>query len=663
MPIDFNAIVSLFRVPLFRELNPLKDSFRRLATWLAERFRQTNALELASRDFPVVRFYNEAVTAWVDAAQHATLGPMPLPRSVWETLGAAGQSLLSGLGVAGQSVREALILPRILGMVGAVLDLILESLERFAQPTPALFDPSGKRASDVFGELGLFFRGFGTSLGQVQEFVGGAQAMRQAISPPPDPFERLRAAVQGGSTSGPTSAATGGTTAEMLDDVGRYITGAILALPLLPALLGNILNSAGLALRVQVLDLFQGIEAQVLRLWRRAIEFVYVGLMEHIRHITSLAAALGVLLLDNLRYYVRFGLRLGQAFMAHFTTYLHDLSVYLQYWTRLVESVRRALEAFLNFDLMPVLLGALGLPGVVLAAVPGMRRFTIDDLFDVGIGVAVTAGRIALNIWLTAVEGAVLAVAGGSVLIPFVPTLNPRPILRRIEALRRILNLVVDIPARLPPETRLPSLAGVTFPNIYNAFFGTGAPNFRRALAGIRDRVVAEIPGILGAAAEFLRGVSDVFASAAGRAARLGSVEQYRAIADRAGALAEGIFGGQASELSQRISGAGSDPLAQSFETWVADGGFETIGQAIPLYVAEMQRYWQEQARAETPTSPHILRRRRPLGRVQTPRLTIRAPGRALDEELTATVAGRFREAIQDAYQTGAAQYGRAGAA
>lgn len=660
MPFDFDAIVNAFRIPLLRELNPIKDMLERLGDWLEARVRQTNALEVASRDFPVVRFYQEAVTAWVDTSQHGVLGPRAPARAIGETLSASGRALVRGLGVAEQSVREALILPRLLGMVGSILDVILESIERFLQPSPALFDPGARRASDLFGQAGLFFRAFGTSLGQVREFVRGAQALRAGLQTPADPLERLGESAR--SASGGAEAAEQSGSADLLDEVGRYITGAILALPLLPALLGNVLGSAGLVLRVKVLDLSQKIESLVLRLRRRVIEFVYIGMMDHVRQAVSLAAALGGLLMDHLRYYARFALGLGNTLLTHLSTYLRELSAYLQYWTRLAERIRRTLEAFLDFDLMPILLLLLGLPGPLLSSLPGAPRFTIGDLFDVGVGVAITTGRIALNIWLTGVEAAVLAAAAVSYASPFIPNWSPWPVLRRIEALRRILNLVVRIPRRVPAETRLPSLAGVTFPNIFNAFFGPGVPNLGRALAGTRDRLVADIPGMFGAARAFLNDMSDIFQVAAGRASRLGSLERYQFLAESAGNLAEGIFGGQAGELRERMMGSESDALAQAFESWVVNGGFTLVGQAIPAYVAEMAQYWQEQAREETPTSPHLLRRRRRLGRVQVPRLTIRASGWALDEELADTVASRFLGAIQDAYRTGTAQYARHGA-
>jgi hypothetical protein len=111
------------------------------------------------------------------------------------------------------------------------------------------------------------------------------------------------------------------------------------------------------------------------------------------------------------------------------------------------------------------------------------------------------------------------------------------------------------------------------------------------------------------------------------------------------------------------------DPLARAFEDALARGGFELIGTVVPTYVVEMRRYWQEQrasgvqTRRETPTSPHLLARRQRLGRIETPGLVLRLPGRPLDEAFTRETAERFRYALNDIYRTGLARHQAAAAA
>jgi hypothetical protein len=52
-------------------------------------------------------------------------------------------------------------------------------------------------------------------------------------------------------------------------------------------------------------------------------------------------------------------------------------------------------------------------------------------------------------------------------------------------------------------------------------------------------------------------------------------------------------------------------------------------------------------------TSPHILARRAKLARIKLKALTIDAAGRPLDGDLAIEVAGRFRDAVQQAFTAG----------
>jgi len=120
--------------------------------------------------------------------------------------------------------------------------------------------------------------------------------------------------------------------------------------------------------------------------------------------------------------------------------------------------------------------------------------------------------------------------------------------------------------------------------------------------------------------------------------------------------------------LRQRMAKQTVDMVAQEFEKRVARGGFYIVGAAIPLYIAEMQRYWQEQVKqspkatpGKLPTSPHKVAGRQKLGLVRVPRIIIQARDRALDGSLTSEIVTRFQKAIVDAYQTGDAQLAQVG--
>src|SRR5262245_43103131 len=98
MPIDWDSVAEPFRVPVGLQIKSFVDAFQLLARTLSRRLEQTRASERASREFPIIRFYNGAVTLWVDRWQHGALGGDAGPPSVWDTLRASGQAFVGGLG-------------------------------------------------------------------------------------------------------------------------------------------------------------------------------------------------------------------------------------------------------------------------------------------------------------------------------------------------------------------------------------------------------------------------------------------------------------------------------------------------------------------------------------------------------------------------------------
>src|SRR5579871_1839896 len=187
------------RIPFRLQMHPIAEAFHHLGKWLKERTEQMQKWELASRMFPIIRFYNDAITVWIDASQHHSLGPSPPPLSVWDHLAASGRAFWNGLGRVGEAVQEDLILPEIFGTIAAIVDLVWESIERFSQPTPEMFDPSKRTASDLFGEVGLGFRAVLSSLGQIRGIAEAIQEEKKLW---------LAQAGGGGAPSLPTGAAS-----------------------------------------------------------------------------------------------------------------------------------------------------------------------------------------------------------------------------------------------------------------------------------------------------------------------------------------------------------------------------------------------------------------------------------------------------------------------
>jgi len=632
MPIDFARIAAFYRAPMMMRAKTMSEALARLGQWLDVRLHQVRAMEVATRAFPVIRFYNGAVTLWIDPSQHRLLSPDVAAPDLGESFREGGRRFLRGLRRVGDAVEEELALPRLAGTFSSMLDTILAAMERYPVPTPSMFDIRVPRSiSDLFGQGALFFRAFTSSLDQVNSFASEGHQLYQSL----------------GSSSGSGAESAPTDWPALMAEGIRWITGAALLIPIASMLLVSTLRSAILILKTELVRQFQLIEAEIFALRRDVIDFFYTTLGGFGPLAFDFLLATQLVVMQNVDYYFRFAALYMRNLLWGVRFFAEQLSEFLRFFTVIIEAVRSTLEAILNFDLMPIFLAALGIPPLLMRALPSPPRLTIDDLISMWLGLGVVVAREALNAFLFAIEHS-----------PAMYTLGLfTSIQERVRALRRLLNITLT--ARpFTPETAM-SLPLAGFPDIYAAFFGAGAPNFAAALSNASAQLQSDINGLFTSGRDFLLATSRAFSRAAGQAARLGSPAQYALMTERAEQLSSSVMSPVSDELRARMAER-SDVLANSFDRFVAGGAFDVIGAALPLYVEQMSRYWTEQTEAQVsrvnPTSPHILARRAGLRRVRFPRLLIHAPGRALDADLIARVAERFKGAIENAYVTGLAQ-------
>ncbi len=653
MPVslDFEQITAPFRVPVAKELRILSAALKSVGLRLAKRVRQAEALERATRGFPRIRFYNGAVTCWIDRAQHGLLRPPgPSPRFV-DGLRAGGRRFVAGLTRPAESVREELLLPRMLGTVTDVIDAILSSIERFARPTPSMFDPRARRASDVFGQLALLSRTLIGNRGQLERL--GAEFRRNAglFARPP-----ARTTPSGGAGSAGEGAAVpaeiGDTLPEALNRYTRYIMGGILILPILPQYLSVLGRAVTLAIKLWVLNLFERTVRGIFTLRQRVI----VGLFEGLSHLVSRAmdfiqAAQFVILL-NLNYYLRFGIHYGWQLLSNVSRFAADLSRMLRFWTLLIEGFRSLLEELMNFDLI-------GFAGRIIAKMlpAGVRGYFLGALPTLTIGQVVdfAADRARR---LVREQLALLQDVVDIVLLPL-PESWARPIRRKVHLFRQAVDPLLR-PMRRWSLERLPiPYRAINFPNLFNTLFGSGLANLQRTLRDLGTGLQTSVREILGAGVDMLNATSAVFGRAALEAAGLGDAERYRTLARRGRRLAGFLFEDQLEVLRERLRRPPPE-LVRAFESALIHEGFNALGAAIPLYVGQMRRYWQEQVDEGveltidvTPVSRHKLARRTQLTRVRTRNLVIRAPSRPMNDALAGEVASAFRTAVGEAYQSG----------
>src|SRR6187455_3252168 len=130
MPIslDFEALAAPFRAPIGLQLRTITEVFERLGKFLKKRAEGAEALERATRAFPILRFYDGALAAWIDRSQRGALTPGVPEPSFWDALAASGRAFVAGLGRIPQAAREEWLLPGLIATLGAAVRAIEDSV-------------------------------------------------------------------------------------------------------------------------------------------------------------------------------------------------------------------------------------------------------------------------------------------------------------------------------------------------------------------------------------------------------------------------------------------------------------------------------------------------------------------------------------------------------
>lgn len=647
MPIDFARIAALFSTRQQSQLKPIAELFKRLGKWLTRRMKTISEIEKNSRRFPVLVFQGTALAVWIDTSQYGALQLRDQP-SFGEHLSAGGRAFMGGISRIGQSAREEWILPNLFKAVQGIFQTILSSIERFMEPSSSMFDPRQRTGSDLFGLAALAYRSVVSSSGQLRTLALDIHTASFLLIPETDSSFQPQLI---GTTPSPVSQERGRTFSEYLDLGSRYIMGAILILPTLPGHLGLLIRAGWIRGRLLLINIFQRTEQRVFELRQTVVDIFFMDLPHFIIEAFGFMMTARGVIMKNLEYFICFGQIYTKELLTNIRRFADDLTRYMRFWTNLVEMIRQFMEALMNFDLMPFIINPLGIPQFILGRSPGVPRLTLGDLLDASGHAVRISLKLSLTNFLTTLRTAIV-LAPGYILGLY------RGVMRKLNLAQEVVNQLFQSPAPYPAETARFRLA-TSFPNIFDAFFGTGTTDLGSALRTMATEITREIGELLNTGADFLYGIGNHFQMASQRSARLGSPDQYGALAVWAQSAALTTFGGQAEELRRSLSER-RDSFETTFVSWLSRGGFHLVGATIPLYVAEMQRYWQAQLQEGseltmiiTPTSPHIIARRVRLGRVRLRSLVIRAPDRELDDDLADRIANRFKNAVENAYVSG----------
>jgi hypothetical protein len=646
VPIDFAAIADQFREPLTKQTHPLGPVFEKLEEAVKKLAEQSVRAERATRAYPIFRYRDGALAVHVDPLGAAPLPSAAPPLAFVDGLKTGGQQFLAGIGWTRTAVRQELALPRLLLVTSELVKIALDSIDRFRPPTSAMFDPRELRLSDLVGLLVLGYNSLLHSRTQLLLFALGSVDFYHE-------YQRLFPPATENAAPAP-AVGTVDTLVDLADSTAAQLLDAVVLLPVLGETLAVLVHDGSLEAKRLILVELSEVEGKVRGVRAAALE----GLVEG-ADLGRLAAewllAARIVILTDLAILTTVGPSLLNSFLHGVRAFAEGVTEWGKWLADLMEKIRSIVDAIMNFDLLGFAI-RLVIPPWILDLLPDLPKITVDDLISFLLGLGAAWVKTTLNAFFDAAL---------RILNTIDQVYDVEDLYWKVDALAELCNIVLTpTPFTLPPDV-MPTTPLAGFPDIYEAFFGGGrAATFVSTVDrfGVETRV--GIRTALGGATTFLAELGSAFAVEADRAARLGSVGRMRELAAGSADPAERVFGPEAESARARAERPRTDELAIAFDQAVTSGGFALVGSAIPAYVGELRRFWAaKRPPVERPTSPHVLARHGRLGGVRVPRMTVRASGRSPDRRLATLVAGRFHDAVGEAYVSGRREFELAGGA
>jgi hypothetical protein len=593
--LDFDHISGPFRSIGAFLLKPIAESFERLGKWLQDRVKQVDKLDQASRGFPVIAFYNDAVSLWLHEIQRGALSPNGNPPGFLDQMSRAGKAFVDGLKRIPEAIENESILPRLIASAKAALEAVESSMDRFQTPTTEMFDPRLRKASDLFGEAALAWRALNSSRKQILE------ALFLQFGPA---YLLLKG---GGESEGqdPNS------TTDLLDSLSRYVVGGLLILMALSDSWSQLWELVLFAAKSAVLSKLGEIEEKIFGLRRTLIDKIYVGLRESINTgLAFLEIASGVIL-GQFSYWAGFVQFYVEQLLGELAWALFQLTSYIyKVLAWIIDIFVSNKDSILKMKKwLPAGLAAAFLAGEVAAKVDPLDISGIQARLD-----AVSAIDMILQ------QGPGPPHKGThtpGVLPPF-PHIADEffGVPSAADAARKFADIAKTVPGQLS------SIADAATATLQNAAAGFD----KQEAAGARVGSLAEYSNIAKQAAA---NAESVFGPEA------------KILRDQVARDAEDPL---ASSFAQWFAVGGFQTLEKSLEVYIPEmldtfRKQEEAGEDLTVLI--------------TKTSPAILAKKVVLGRAVVQKITVDARGRQLDDKLVAQIAEGFRDKVVDAYRQG----------
>jgi hypothetical protein len=656
-----------------RLLSGIRTAGELIEKWLERQLEAAEKIDRRTAGFPIFRFYNMAIAAEVSSIQRGSITP-----AVDTTIGAQMARVGHAWNIpdyVGRRVTEARLLVNLIGIFQTISQSFIESIDRWATPSADLFDPENARVTDLPGVAVLFFNKIGANRDGILAAGTALHAGLAASAPPPDPQQATAdaAAAEAASATGTAESTLETTIAgftAQAEQVLQLIAGALFVVPAIGGLALAMAGDIVQALRIAVLDKIQEIEAAVMQ-WRR--EFYasfYRTLNAWVDGSVLFMLALRDFVLDQLRYYTRFGLEYLDGLSSGIGAFAAQLMTFWQGTATLIGEIVAYLDRIMHIDIGDVIHQSLVLFERIIDFIgdelwedsddapryraPPATSVTLGDFFTnegTGVGARTQLG-LAGDVLMRSYNGSHWMSRGvnmglGSMIADMhLPTLA-----------QGAISLVgaIDRHRPSPPGAQVPlPVLPAAPPDVVTTIITPLRNGITGAITDIGTSVQTQVGNIFTAFGTLATGVAEQAEASALAAFRLGSLGHYAAIVEGS----EGIVS-RAFPTPAESPATGLEAVARAFSIWLS-GGFETIGSILNGYLAFLVQEWRDRIDANedatfdaTPTSPRKLLAAARLGRVHVPAVRIVFHGSPTTQQAANDIAASFQSAVRNAYATG----------
>lgn len=639
-----------------RLLDEMNIASLSLEEGLKKRFDDAKKAERLTSAFPVFRFTDEALSAYVTRAQFGLAMTEP-PKGWGDRLASLGPywDLPKEIG---NRIRESELLPGLFHILRTALAAISVSVTRFEKPFKGMFDEGVVSAVDLAGMGALAFKSVGKGrVGILARFT----ALRDGLA------ETNVIPATGDMTAPPPDLPL----ADPIDEFARYVVGAIILVPAVAALAIELLPAIEQAIRHIVIGKLVDIEAQVLDLRATVLAKLSHSVAAYAQAAIGLAGVAQDYALAHLKTWVSFT-------SAYLSGLFRGVSVFVTQLTTFFEQVRGLAASVIDFANRILAIDLTDLIHKTLVALQYLCDLAIHTVYDkdekperyvAPASYSVTLGQLIMGEGggdkarqdLAKGTGRLHDLLKGSITLMFLGGLgagsqgiNLSGLMKGLEQLGSVLMA----PVRDAQDQPTLALSSATPPDLVKLIIDPAEKGLTSILANLATALNTFVQETASGLTKMLNSAGDAFDEAADKAARLGLGWAFGRIAGNADEIAATTFPLEALSAIPPTLG----PLAQQFAAAVS-GGFRTMEGVIGGFLGFVLEEWRAHLdeNADTPVevneaSPRKLLARARLGRVHLPEMVLHLEGHPLTQATATLVAQRFVVEIRGAYQRGEAR-------